>query len=160
VTLLVEIAACLALSRDPGGPCSRPAATLALLSFSGKERGHGTELAYCPKCNKALKPGKHHVGCSAVRPSAPRQVKRKVRPTVAMACNGLGAVRHGCLVNNTWRCMRSWVCTCREKAPMARPTKGAPAAWIIRLGPRTVCRASHGRTRAKLWRRFTLVLLA
>jgi hypothetical protein len=32
---------------------------------SGKERGHGTELAFCPKCQKDLKPGKHHVGCSA-----------------------------------------------------------------------------------------------
>lgn len=28
---------------------------------SGKERGHGMELSHCPKCNEALKPGKHHI---------------------------------------------------------------------------------------------------
>ena len=37
---------------------------------AGKERGHGTELTHCPKCGKGLKPGKHHVGCSATKPSA------------------------------------------------------------------------------------------
>ena len=31
---------------------------------SGKERGHGTELKFCPQCGKELKPGKHHVGCA------------------------------------------------------------------------------------------------
>lgn len=43
---------------------------------SGKERGHGTELEFCPKCNKDLKPGKHHVGCSASKRQSkrPRQV--------------------------------------------------------------------------------------
>ena len=42
---------------------------------SGKERGHGTELQFCPKCDAELKPGKHHVGCVAGR-SARRSVKR------------------------------------------------------------------------------------
>ena len=45
---------------------------------SGKERGHGTELKYCPKCGKELKPGKHHVGCSAGK-SAPRQAAKRQR---------------------------------------------------------------------------------
>lgn len=45
---------------------------------SGKERGHGTELWFCPKCSKELKPGKHHVGCSAGR-SAPRQAAKRTR---------------------------------------------------------------------------------
>lgn len=44
---------------------------------SGKERGHGTELKYCPKCNKELKAGKHHVGCSAGRPSVRASSKKK-----------------------------------------------------------------------------------
>ena len=43
---------------------------------SGKERGHGTELKYCPKCGKELKPGKHHVGCTAGK-SAPRQAAKR-----------------------------------------------------------------------------------
>ena len=45
---------------------------------SGKERGHGTELKFCPKCGKELKPGKHHVGCSAGT-SAPRQAAKRQR---------------------------------------------------------------------------------
>lgn len=45
---------------------------------SGKERGHGTELKFCPKCGKELKPGKHHVGCSAGK-SAPRQAAKRQR---------------------------------------------------------------------------------
>lgn len=45
---------------------------------SGKERGHGTELKFCPKCGKELKPGKHHVGCSAGK-SAPRQAAKRRR---------------------------------------------------------------------------------
>jgi hypothetical protein len=45
---------------------------------SGKERGHGTELTHCPKCGKALKPGKHHVGCSAGK-TAPRQATKRSR---------------------------------------------------------------------------------
>lgn len=44
---------------------------------SGKERGHGTELKFCPKCNKELKAGKHHVGCSAGRPSGRTSSKKK-----------------------------------------------------------------------------------
>ena len=34
---------------------------------SGKERGHGTELKFCPQCGKELKPGEHHVGCAVSR---------------------------------------------------------------------------------------------
>ena len=45
---------------------------------SGKERGHGTELKFCPKCGKDLRPGKHHVGCSAGK-SAPRQAAKRQR---------------------------------------------------------------------------------
>lgn len=45
---------------------------------SGKERGHGTELTFCPKCGKDLMPGKHHVGCSAGK-SAPRQAAKRQR---------------------------------------------------------------------------------
>jgi len=45
---------------------------------SGKERGHGTELQYCPRCGKELKAGKHHVGCFAGR-SAPRQAAKRFR---------------------------------------------------------------------------------
>lgn len=43
---------------------------------SGKERGHGTELQFCPKCGKELKPGKHHVGCFAGRVGSRQAVKR------------------------------------------------------------------------------------
>mmetsp|Transcript_27268 Transcript_27268/g.59617 ORF Transcript_27268/g.59617 Transcript_27268/m.59617 type:complete len:523 (-) Transcript_27268:320-1888(-) len=43
---------------------------------SGKERGHGTELTHCPKCGKALKPGKHHVGCSGGK-TTPRQGSKR-----------------------------------------------------------------------------------
>ncbi|KAL3138495.1 hypothetical protein ABBQ32_006285 [Trebouxia sp. C0010 RCD-2024] len=45
---------------------------------SGKERGHGTELQFCPKCGKELKPGKHHVGCFAGR-AGPRQAAKRAR---------------------------------------------------------------------------------
>lgn len=47
---------------------------------SGRERGHGTELQYCPKCGKDLKPGKHHVGCTAGK-TAPRQAAKRRRQT-------------------------------------------------------------------------------
>lgn len=57
---------------------------------SGKERGHGTELQLCPKCGKDLKPGKHHVGCSAGR-SAPRQAAKRVK----MECELQGGVAIG-----------------------------------------------------------------
>lgn len=42
---------------------------------SGKERGHGQELGHCPRCQKTLVPGKHHVGCSG------RQAQEGVRFT-------------------------------------------------------------------------------
>ncbi|GFR44963.1 hypothetical protein Agub_g6273 [Astrephomene gubernaculifera] len=53
---------------------------------SGKERGHGTELTHCPKCNKSLKPGKHQftcrcsVGCSGSKTTA-RQLNKRSRST-------------------------------------------------------------------------------
>ena len=43
---------------------------------SGKERGHGQELAHCPKCSEALKPGKHHIRCSGAVKSASRKRSR------------------------------------------------------------------------------------
>ena len=49
---------------------------------SGKERGHGTELQFCPKCGKELKPGKHHVGCFAGR-VGPRQAVKRARDEVS-----------------------------------------------------------------------------
>ncbi|KAL0038679.1 hypothetical protein WJX79_002882 [Trebouxia sp. C0005] len=49
---------------------------------SGKERGHGTELQFCPKCGKELKPGKHHVGCFAGR-AGPRQPVKRAREVEA-----------------------------------------------------------------------------
>jgi hypothetical protein len=45
---------------------------------SGMERGHGTELKWCPKCGKSLMPGQHHVGCSAGH-AAPRQAAKRQR---------------------------------------------------------------------------------
>ena len=48
---------------------------------SGKERGHGTELQFCPKCGKELKPGKHHVGCFAGRVGS-RQTAKRARDEV------------------------------------------------------------------------------
>lgn len=45
---------------------------------SGKERGHGCELQFCPKCGKELKAGKHHVGCYAGR-SAPRHTAKRLK---------------------------------------------------------------------------------
>eukprot|EP00884_Botryococcus_braunii_P003922 jgi/Botrbrau1/13530/Bobra.0347s0014.1 len=45
---------------------------------SGKERGHGCELQYCPKCGKELRAGKHHVGCFAGR-TAPRQAAKRFK---------------------------------------------------------------------------------
>lgn len=55
---------------------------------SGKERGHGTELKFCPKCNKELKAGKHHVGCSAGRAGGRAAAKKKnaVRPWWCCRC--------------------------------------------------------------------------
>lgn len=52
---------------------------------SGKERGHGTELQFCPKCGKELKPGKHHVGCFAGR-AGPRQLVKRAREVVSALC--------------------------------------------------------------------------
>lgn len=52
---------------------------------SGKERGHGTELQFCPKCGKELKPGKHHVGCFAGR-AGPRQPVKRAREVVSAPC--------------------------------------------------------------------------
>ncbi|GAB4817997.1 hypothetical protein N2152v2_005043 [Parachlorella kessleri] len=73
---------------DPERGCNRSFAELWRLKVhyrappdvrgSGKERGHGTELKWCPKCGKDLKPGKHHVGCSAGK-SAPRQAAKRQR---------------------------------------------------------------------------------
>lgn len=88
----------LGSGRRGRSPCSQrragrsPGVTTCMCTLiaAGKERGHGTELAYCPKCNKALKPGKHHVGCSASR-NAPRQTKRKVglrAMSLAACCPG------------------------------------------------------------------------
>ena len=51
---------------------------------SGKERGHGTELQFCPKCGKELKPGKHHVGCFAGR-GGPKQAVKRARDAVGFA---------------------------------------------------------------------------
>ena len=72
----------------PAPGCSRSFAELWRLKVhfrappdvrgSGKERGHGTELKFCPKCGKELKPGKHHVGCAAGK-SAPRQAAKRRR---------------------------------------------------------------------------------
>lgn len=45
---------------------------------SGRERGHGTELTYCPKCGEDITPGKHHIGCAAGK-SAPRQSAKRRR---------------------------------------------------------------------------------
>lgn len=45
---------------------------------SGKERGHGCELQWCPKCGRELRAGRHHVGCFAGR-SAPRQAAKRFR---------------------------------------------------------------------------------
>ncbi len=46
--------------------------------FLGAMLCHGTELKFCPKCGKQLKPGKHHVGCSAGK-STPRQAAKRQR---------------------------------------------------------------------------------
>ena len=58
---------------------------------SGKERGHGTELAFCPKCGKDLFPGKHHVGCIAGK-SAPRQAAKRQRQIMAQSTTTEDAV--------------------------------------------------------------------
>lgn len=44
---------------------------------SGKERGHGKELPLCPKCNKSLERGRHHVNCVAGK-AAPSQSNRRL----------------------------------------------------------------------------------
>eukprot|EP00210_Caulerpa_lentillifera_P000553 g534.t1 len=44
---------------------------------SGKERGHGTELAFCPKCGAELKPGRHHVSCAANRSPSSQKPRRR-----------------------------------------------------------------------------------
>ncbi|PSC75702.1 regulator of CO2-responsive genes isoform B [Micractinium conductrix] len=56
---------------------------------SGKERGHGTELQFCPKCGKDLRPGKHHVGCSAGK-SAPRQAAKRQRQQMSTTTESAG----------------------------------------------------------------------
>jgi hypothetical protein len=60
---------------------------------SGKERGHGTELKFCPKCGKDLRPGKHHVGCSAGK-SAPRQAAKRQRQVRALAARTRPPLSH------------------------------------------------------------------
>jgi len=45
---------------------------------SGKERGHGCELQQCPKCEKELKQGRHHVGCFANKGSNTKKRPQKV----------------------------------------------------------------------------------
>ena len=75
---------------------------------SGKERGHGAELAGCPKCGVDLKPGKHHVGCFGGRTTT-RQARRrnaKVMAPGAVLCTVLG--RH--LVGQP-RVENAWVST-------------------------------------------------
>ncbi|GAB4816628.1 hypothetical protein N2152v2_003674 [Parachlorella kessleri] len=77
---------------DPDRGCKRSFAELWRLKVhyrappnvrgSGMERGHGTELKWCPKCGKSLMPGQHHVGCSAGH-AAPRQAAKRQRQVVA-----------------------------------------------------------------------------
>ncbi len=45
---------------------------------SGKERGHGCELQQCPKCEKELKQGRHHVGCFANKGGNTKKRPQKV----------------------------------------------------------------------------------
>ncbi|GBF99628.1 hypothetical protein Rsub_12307 [Raphidocelis subcapitata] len=52
---------------------------------SGRERGHGTELAQCPRCGKQLKPGKHHGGVS----------DKAAKAAAAAASRSAGASRNG-----------------------------------------------------------------
>ena len=91
----------LPISLQPKQGCNRSFAELWRLKVhfrappdvrgSGKERGHGQELQYCPKCGQELKPGKHHVGCLAGR-SAPRQAaKRQKHSTTDTSDMGGGA---------------------------------------------------------------------
>ena len=58
--------------------------------------GHGTELAVCPKCNKSLKPGKHHVGCSAGKAAAKANKRaRAVRIVCMQECSKTQRPRNG-----------------------------------------------------------------
>lgn len=82
---------------------------------SGRERGHGTELAQCPRCGKQLKPGKHHVGCAAGR-TAPRQASKRSRSVggasprlcfaSAFGSSGLAAVAGPGFAD--WGCFPLW----------------------------------------------------
>ncbi|EFN59000.1 expressed protein [Chlorella variabilis] len=89
---------------------------------SGKERGHGTELKFCPKCGKDLRPGKHHVGCSAGK-SAPRQAAKRQRQqqmsTTTESAQGLTAA------TTTEHTSSSWEQAVRRQAVKQRLTSEA-----------------------------------
>jgi hypothetical protein len=114
-----DVAICMLASPHPvtAPPCARykrlplpPINLLCTLHCAG------TELTHCPKCGKALKPGKHHVGCSAGK-SAPRQASKRSRMV------------SGCL-------QRFQMAQPRPCAPLL----ATPPAQCAALGPCPTCR--------------------
>lgn len=90
---------------------------------SGKERGHGTELQFCPKCGKDLRPGKHHVGCSAGK-SAPRQAaKRQRQQQMSTTTESAGHT-----TGTTEQTTASWELTARRPAVSVKQQTEAESA--------------------------------
>ena len=87
---------------------------------SGKERGHGCELQFCPKCGKELKAGKHHVGCFAGR-SAPRQAAKRYRMVRRGESEGCGWGNAG-----GWR---AWRARRARRRGAAAARRGAAGGW-------------------------------
>ncbi|KAL4437085.1 hypothetical protein ABPG75_004224 [Micractinium tetrahymenae] len=91
---------------------------------SGKERGHGTELQFCPKCGKDLRPGKHHVGCSAGK-SAPRQAAKRQRQQQMSTTTESAGLTTGTTEQTT---TGSWELTAPARRPPAKTQRQASEA--------------------------------
>ena len=108
---------------------------------SGKERGHGTELKFCPKCGKELKPGKHHVGCAAGK-SAPRQAAKRRRNVSRGGGGGRGGRRIGRAQAARWDArlvqVKAWVVRHR-RYPVYGKTSAETSMynWLRKNLPRT-----------------------
>jgi hypothetical protein len=92
---------------------------------SGKERGHGTELAFCPKCGKDLRPGKHHVGCAAGK-SAPRQAAKRQRQQQMSTTTESAGLTAGTTGATTEATTGSWeLAVQRQRAKVAQQAAAA-----------------------------------
>jgi hypothetical protein len=102
---------------------------------SGKERGHGFELKFCPKCGEELKPEKHHVGCAAGK-SAPRQAAKRRRNVSRGGGGGRGGKRISRAQAARWDArladVKAWVVRHRRYPRSSRKTSAETSmnVWL------------------------------